>query len=188
MIWFVILILFLVFISLIVYYIYSLKQLNNKHNYYKQELDNKQTSENNNILTQLPIRQFLENRDRNVLYDPLVAPERRVDINNYPLRIQNTINIPTRGHADNFQLMGIANRNRDETNVQIFGRATYPGSNQYEYYVINSEDGFKLPFATKGNKELLDGDIIDIPQFNKHRGPFTVKLYNYNTPRYNPFV
>lgn len=175
------LLIFIVLISFTTYYVYTLSKMS-KNNY------NKISKNENDLLTQLPLRQLLENRDRSVLYDPLIAPERRIDIDSYPIRLQNHINIPTRGYPDNFQLMGIANRNKDETNVQIFGRSTFPGSNQYEYYVINSEDGFKLPFVTKGNKELLDGDIIDIPEFNKHRGPFTVRLYNYNTPRYNPFI
>lgn len=174
--------LFLLFISFTTYYVYTLNKIN-KVNYYKEQSENR-----NDILSQLPLRQLLENRDRSVLYDPLIAPERRIDVDSYPIKLQNNINIPTRGYPDNYQLMGIANRNTDETNVQIYGRPTFPGSNQYEYYVINSEDGFKLPFVTKGKKELLDGDIIDIPEFNKHRGPFTVRLYNYNTPRYNPFT
>jgi hypothetical protein len=142
----------------------------------------------NDIVKSLPLRQFLENRDRSLLYDPLVAPEKRVDINQYPIKIQNIINEPTRGYPDNYQLVGIASREQDEKIIQLFGRATFPGSNQYEYYVTSSNDGFanKIPIQNKGQKEIMDNDILNIPEFNK--GSFKVKIYNNNTPRYNPYL
>lgn len=135
-------------------------------------------------------RKMLENRDRSIINDPIVAPERRVDVVQYPSTIKNTINIPTRGYPDNYQMVGLVSRDSDEKFLQLFGRATFPGSNQYEYYVTTSEFGFqnKIPIGTRGSKEIMDGDTINIPEFKKEKGEFKVKLYNYNTPRYNPYI
>jgi hypothetical protein len=132
----------------------------------------------------------IRNRDENILYDPLIAPERRVDIRQYPLRILNKINIPTRGYPDNYQLIGLLSRINDEKILQLFGRPTYPGSNQYEYYVTTETNGFtnKIPIETKGKKEIEDGEYISIPIFDQNKGNFQVKLYNYDTPRYNPIL
>ena len=77
-------------------------------------------------------------------------------------------------------------RENDEKIVQLFGRATFPGSNQYEYYATTEQYGFanKIPIETKGKKEIEDGQMINIPML---KGEFKVNLYNYNTPRYNPY-
>lgn len=182
---------FIILILFTFYYNYNLNKIINKidKNENKNIVENRNLAYND-IMEVLPLRQLLENRDRSLLYDPLVAPERRVDINQYPIRIQNVINEPTRGYSENYQLLGIASREQDEKIVQLFGRPTFPGSNQYEYYVTSSQDGFanKIPIQSRGQKEITDNDIIHIPDFNKEKGPFKVRIYNYNTPRYNPFV
>lgn len=152
-----------------------------------QEIENINLTKNN-IIKLLPLRQLLENRDRSILYDPLVAPERRISIDQYPIKIQDVINIPSRGYPDNYQLLGILHRNSDEKIVQLFGRATFIGSNQYEYYVTTDQHGFsnKIPIETRGKREILNNDVININEFDKTKGEFKVKIYNYNAPKYNP--
>jgi len=196
---------FLILVISLMIFIYIYKFNFNKNIEYKN-------NNLNNNLDFLPLRQLLENRDRSILNDPIVAPERRVDIVQYPITVQNRdksiindlfvvperrvdivqypINIPTRGYPDNYQMLGIVTRDLDEKILQLFGRATFPGSNQYEYYVTTSEFGFanKIPIGTRGGKEIMNDDIIHIPEFNKEKGEFRVKLYNYNTPRYNPYI
>jgi hypothetical protein len=154
-----------------------------------QEIENINLNKNN-IIKLLPLRQLLENRDRSILYDPLIAPERRISIDQYPVKIQDVINIPSRGQPDNYQLLGIMHRNSDEKIVQLFGRATFIGSNQYEYYVTTDQHGFsnKIPIETKGRREIVDNDVININEFDKSKGEFKVKIYNYNAPRYNPYM
>jgi cbb3-type cytochrome oxidase subunit 3 len=191
--------LLIIFIIMTVYYIHNTKKkAENDINEYKQiinNLESNKTSENKpinttNIIKTLPVRKLLEYRDRSVLYDPLVAPERRVDVTQYPFPVLNQINIPTRGYPDNYQLLGLVSRPGDEKILQLFGRATFPGSNQYEYYVTTESNGFsnKIPIETKGKKEIEDGTSIKIPVFDQNKGDFQIKLYNYNTPRYNPYV
>jgi hypothetical protein len=172
------------------YYVYTIKKkTKNEINEYKQILSNNNTNEINEKEHVLPVRKLLEYRDRNVLYDPLVAPERRVDITQYPLPILHKINIPTRGYPDNYQLVGLLSRIGDEKILQLFGRPTFPGSNQYEYYATTETNGFanKIPINTKG-KEIEDNSYVKVPIFDENKGEFQVKLYNYDTPRYNPYL
>ena len=123
-----------------------------------------------------------------MLYDPLIAPERRVNVEQYPYHIKNMINIPSRGYPDNYQLMGLLSRQTDEKILKLFGRQTFLGSSQYEYYALNEHTNIKIPIEIKGNKEIYDNQHIHIPMLNNSKGEFKVKLYNYNTPRYNPHI
>ena len=135
-------------------------------------------------------RLILENRDRKVLNDVLSPPERRVPEYQYPNNIKNYINIPSRGYPDNYQLVGLVIRDNTETAYNLFGRQKYPGSNEYEYFVQRTgyEDNVKIPIKINGNKEIEDNQIIDIIGTNYGRGVFKAKLYNYDLPRYNPFI
>ena len=164
---------------------------NNQQNQHNHNHNNQQNHNLiNNLINNLPIRKLLEYRDRSILYDPIVPPERRIDMDQYPLPIINKINIPTRGYPDNYQLVGLLSRSGDEKILQLFGRPTFPGSNQYEYYTTTETNGFanKIPIDIKGKKEIEDGTSINVPIFDKNKGDFQVKLYNYDTPRYNPNI
>jgi len=140
----------------------------------------------------LPLFRYLENRDRSVLNDPLVAPERRIRTDQYPSTLinKNLINYPTRGYNENYQQLGNVIRKSDEKILQLFGRPTFPKSTQWEYYVISGQYGYmnKIPLQIKNNKELVDGDEIIVPGMNEQNGNFIVNLLNYNTPRYNPYI
>jgi hypothetical protein len=135
-------------------------------------------------------RLILENRDRKVLNDNFAPPERRVPEYQYPDNIKNYINIPSKGYPDNYQLMGIVIRDNTETAYNLYGRQTYPRSNEYEYYVQKTDyhNNVKIPIKNKGNIELVDNQIIDIIGTNHEKGIFRVKLYNYDLPRYNPYI
>ena len=137
-------------------------------------------------------KQYIRNRDKHVLNDPMYAPERRVPEYQYPaVSTHSMINIPSRGYPENYQLMGMVMRNETESAYQLFGRQTYPGSSQYEYYVIGASNTgveTKIPITTNGGKEIYNNDTINIPGTNKSRGQFKVNLYNYDLPRYIPSV
>jgi hypothetical protein len=136
-------------------------------------------------------REVLLDRDRRMVDDDFVAPERRLPSHAYPDRnIKQMINIPTRGYPDNYQNIGILVRKEDEKILKLFGRQTYPGSNQYEYYVIDSSSNSdnKIPLEIPGNKEIYDNDVVPIPWLDQSKGLFEVKIYDYDVPRYNPYV
>lgn len=153
--------------------------------------DNKSNTNNKSVSNYIQSDKdlFIE-RDRRVLVDDLVAPERRLPRHAYPTRyLKSLINIPTRGYPDNYQNMGILVRKEDEKVLKLFGRQVYPGSDQYEYYVVdnnNSADN-KVPLNTPGKKELYDNDVVPIPWLDESKGLFEVKIFDYNVPRYNPY-
>jgi hypothetical protein len=134
---------------------------------------------------------YLKERDAKVLYDDLSPPERRLPEHQYPTAtVKQMINIPTRGLPDDYQLLGIVLRDNTETVYNLFGRQTFPNSNQYEYYVQATmhNNTVKLPIRTRGDKEIMDNDDINIPGMDKNKGKFTVKLYKFDAPRYNPYL
>ncbi len=147
-------------------------------------------TENNIDNEFLKNRILLNKRDANVLYDAFSPPERRVPEYMYPSVIKNNINIPTRGLPENYQLLGLASRNNTETVFNLFGRQTFPGSNQYEYYVesTTNNNNYKIPIHIHGNKEIEDGQEIKIKTTDEHKGPFKVNLYKLDNPRYNPYI
>ena len=178
-------ILFIVLTIINLYYIYSINQKN-----FKLDLNNEKNKE---IINRPYIQKknFLKKRDRKVVNDDFVAPERRDPEHVYPDReVKNIINIPSRGLPDNYHSVGVLARIQDEKILQLFGRQKYMGSNQWEYYVTGMDRyGFpnKMPIKVKGDKELYDKDKIDLDWLDKSKGQFEVNLYNFDVPRYNPF-
>jgi len=189
-------VLIIVFTIITLYYIYSLNEKK-----FKLDLNNPLTSESKKIkeIINRPIiipfiekRMILEKRDREVVNDDFIAPERRDPEHIYPdTEVKNIINIPTRGLPDNYQSVGVLVRREDEKILQLFGRQKYMGSNQWEYYVTGMDRyGFpnKMPIKVKGDKELFDKDKIELDWLDKSKGEFEINLYNFDTPRYNPFL
>jgi hypothetical protein len=130
---------------------------------------------------------YLSNRDKNVLYNDFAPPERRDPSYQYPTKyVRNNINIPTRGIPDTYQLLGVLLRDNTETAYKLFGRQIYPGSSQYEYYAqsVMYNNDIKLPIKIRGDKEVTDNEVIQIPGTDPGKGEFKVKLYNYDAPRY----
>ena len=143
------------------------------------------------ISPELEKRVILTKRDQDVVLNDFVAPERRVPAHIYPDNsVKKNINLPTRGYPDSYQMMGIVLRNNTETAYNLFGRQTYPGSNQYEYYVQGNMDGniVKIPIKIRGDREIEDGQSIQILGTDPTKGVFKVKLYSFDIPRYIPNV
>jgi|TARA_B100001971_G_C18265676_1_gene592049 hypothetical protein len=96
------------------------------------------------------------------------------------------INIPTQGEPTSFQKVGVLTNNSndpDNARLPLFGRPKYPGSNDYDYYVMDgSRNGNKIAIDSK--KELDTDDEIAVPSFN---GSYKVSLYSYDQPKYIPF-
>ncbi len=199
----------LIFVFSFFTYIHSLKMLksNNeeKNNNYEQRLRNLESNEtesdnevSENDYYEMDVKTgsnqaddiFIE-RDKKVINNILVAPERRLPRHAYPPKyFKDMINIPTRGYPDNYQQMGILVRKNDEKLLKLFGRQTYPGSSKYEYYVVDSYSNSdnKIPLNVNGDRELNDKEKIDIPWLDSSRGEFDVKIFDYNAPRYNPNI
>jgi hypothetical protein len=127
--------------------------------------------------------------------DPLVEPTRRLPRYALPPDyLAQVINVPTRGWPENFQLMGslvridppvTATTPIEEKILRLFGRQTYPGSNQYEYYVMIPGTGVKLPIRQRYKKELFTDDVVTIKELNAQ---YKVNMYKFDAPLYNPYA
>jgi len=109
----------------------------------------------------------------NKIYNPLVSPDRIY---------QN----PLGGNAfHNYQMVGFIYNG--DIRYPLFGRYKYSGrSDRWEYYVMDeTRNRLKIPFKSPNDNELFDGDTVVIPELG---GNFNVKIYEYETLRYNPNV
>ena len=124
--------------------------------------------------------------------DPLEPPERT-----YPLRRAIPINIPTRGRSGPYQQVGTLTRQtegQDALILPLYGKPTYPGSNQWLYYTSsNAYNSIKISINHKnkncqkhyGCQEIYDGDEITVPSY---QGTFIANLYEIDAPRYIPHI
>lgn len=141
--------------------------------------------------------------DKNMerVINPLLPPERSYN-NTYGI----PINIPSRGPFQSYQQIGTLYKenienpdvipgNNNESNIlPLFGRPTYSGSNRWNYYTSSDKfQSVKLPISMDGRKctddlgcnELRNGDMVVIPSYN---GRFKVEIYDFDKPRYIPYV
>lgn len=138
------------------------------------------------------LNKSIKKRDNNALHDDLSAPTRRLPRHIYPTQPNDFITeVPTRGHPDNYHYLGNMIRQHDEKIIKLFGRQIYPGSTQYEYYGITTDNNgaeIKIPIKTVNDKEIYDGDEIDIEFLDPSKGTFKLYMNEYDRPRYNPFI
>lgn len=133
-----------------------------------------------------PAREY----DYRTFNDPLVPPYKRSDYD-HSFPPPGIPPIATRGYPTAFKKMGLLTDknapNDDKYKFMIImGRQTYPGSNYYDYYVVENSDESALKFDMKNmHKELNDDDEVEIPDLNK---TYTVKLDRDLGFRYTPFV
>lgn len=144
---------------------------------------------------------YLTAKNHERIINPLLPPERSYE-NTYGL----PVNIPSRGFSGGFQQVGylykkdVANpdvpvgQDPNSVIIPLYGRPLWPGANKWNYY-LNSDkfQAVKMAFQVQGRSsddehgvnELNNGDTVDLPAYN---GKFEVNIYNYDKPRYIPFV
>jgi hypothetical protein len=135
------------------------------------------------------------------IINPLLPPERSY-VNTYGI----PTNIPSRGFSGGYQQVGSLHKtsvsdtstepgnNNKSVILPLFGQPTYPGSNKWNYYTTTDKNAMvKMTFKV-GNKdsddrhgvnEIMTGDKVQLPEYN---GDFDVKVYQFDQPRYIPFV
>jgi len=149
------------------------------------EQDNKYLLNISSKLDTLLKQMYLKYKDKNAVYNPLAPPEQRVESSQYPYPNYNWMK--TRGEPDDYQLVGLLYNTDINKNYQLYGRRVYPGSYEWEYYVRGKDAGgleIKYPIQLNNKEEIRDGMIITLPI---DKNTFNVSIYNYSTPRYNPF-
>jgi hypothetical protein len=119
-------------------------------------------------------QQQIQNVLLNKISNPLTAPDRY-----YPGGDFNTQPI------DNYQMIGYLYQ--DNERYPLFGRYKYPGkSDKWEYYIIDeSRNRIKIPFKTKNDNELYDGDTVNVPTLQDN---LNAKIYDIQQIRYNPNI
>jgi hypothetical protein len=151
----------------------------------------------------IPPRDFIVNKERERLINPLLPPERSNVLTEAGLPIidsPNSINIHTRGYSGGYQQIGLLYKNNESPNddnnniLPLFGRPTFVNSNKWNYYTSSDKfHSLKIPIAIKGRKctdeqgcnELYDGDTVMVPPY---KGDFKVEIYGYDSPKYLPQI
>ena len=126
-----------------------------------------------------------------IAYEPdRYMPRRYVQ----PLTRGVPINIRTRGSPTEYQQMGILTNTSDSNDVRpLYGRQTYQGSNQWNYYSsLDSNLSTKIPIFKATNKctdergcqEINEGDNVTIGNISATQYTFT--KYSNDDYRYIP--
>jgi hypothetical protein len=117
--------------------------------------------------------------------DPLVPPYKRDDFMlTYP-------SYPTRGYPTSFKKMGLLiddnASNDDQYKFMILvGRQRFQNANYYDYYVTENKADAILKFDLGTNRrEIMDGDMINIPELSKS---YRSKIDRNLGFEYNPYV
>jgi hypothetical protein len=156
-----------------------INKINDLQNQIKLISDTKMQTQNTDRLKQnISLQNIsLQNKFLDKLYNPLSPPENIIE--------SGTFNTPRYDAYTTYQNLGYLTGNGTQYNV--FGRWMYPNkSDRWQYYVINNERSrIKIPFKTKNNNELYDGDTIDIPELGNG---FVFKKYENEGFRYNPNI
>lgn len=113
----------------------------------------------------------------NKIYNPLVSPNRF-----YP---GGRLNEPSVLTYDDYQQIGFIYK--DNERYPLFGRHKYQGrTDRWEYYIIDeTRNRLKIPIQSRNDEELYNNDSVSI---NELGNDFNIKIYDYETFRYNPNV
>ena len=123
-----------------------------------------------------------------------VDEPRRFYDSRYISRKGMAINVPTRGEPPEYQQVGILTGEGTENIKPLYGRQTYRGSNQWNYFTsLDSHLETKIPVFMSGEdctnergcKELNKGDIINMGETDNQ---YKASIYGTIAPRYIPYI
>ena len=126
--------------------------------------------------------------------EKIIEPKRYYDSKYHPRRAMR-INVPTRGEPPDYQQIGILTDSNDSENIKpLYGRQTYRGSNQWNYFTsLDSHLATKIPIYTgdkdctdeRGCQELNKNDMLNIGDPGKQ---YKANIYQTHAPRYIPYI
>jgi hypothetical protein len=159
--------------------------------YNQENATNNNTNNSNNnsdIINWANLKHFiLGKRYKKAVEDPLTPPDRSVEERQLPMP-NYYFQERTRGEPDDYQLVGLLYNNNVNKTYQLFGRRTYPGSYEWEYYIRGKDVGgldYKFSIGLPNNQEIQDGTVLNIPIDSN---PYNVTIYNYDYYRYIPNI
>jgi len=148
--------------------------------------DNKQINYGSSSSDEEYEEEYEDENDENNISEP-----KRYYDSKYTTRQQMRINVPTRGEPPSYQQVGILTDESDGENVKpLYGRQTYRGSNQWNYFTsLDSHLATRIPITInendcideRGCSQLNKNDTINV-----NTKDYNVNLYNFHTPRYIP--
>tara|TARA_B100000963_G_C22552638_1_gene637506 strand:- start:815 stop:1321 length:507 start_codon:yes stop_codon:yes gene_type:complete len=120
-------------------------------------------------------------------------PRKYYDSRYYP-RKRMDINIPTRGEPPDYQQIGLLTGEGTENIKPLYGRQTYRGSNQWNYFTsLDSHLATKIPVYMNGQdctdergcKELNKGQTVNMGEDGTN---YSASIFNNKTIRYIPYL
>jgi len=124
--------------------------------------------------------------------EEIEEPKRYYD-SKYTTRRRMRINVPTRGEPPPYQQVGILTDTNNPENIKpLYGRQTYRGSNQWNYFTsLDSHLATKIPIEIdnqdcmdeRGCKEIYKNDTLNINGENEYKA----NIYQTYAPRYIPY-
>jgi len=124
--------------------------------------------------------------------DSTDEPKRYYD-SKYTTRSRMRVNVPTRGEPPPYQQVGIlTDRDNPENIKPLYGRQTYRGSNQWNYFTsLDSHLATKIPIELdnkdctdeRGCKEIYKNDTLNVNGDNE----YIANIYQTHAPRYIPY-
>jgi hypothetical protein len=122
----------------------------------------------------------------------IIEPRKHYDSRFYP-RKRMAINVPTRGEPPEYQQVGYLNGEGEENIKPLFGRQTYRGSNQWNYFTsLDSHLATKIPVYIndkdctdeRGCDELQKGKSVSM---GERGNTYNASIYGNVAPRYIPY-
>ena len=105
------------------------------------------------------------------------------------------INVPTRGEPPDYQQVGILTDTDNPENIKpLYGRQTYRGSNQWNYFTsLDSHLATKIPIYSgdkdctdeRGCQEINKNEMLNIGDPGKQ---YKANIYQTHAPRYIPYI
>ena len=124
--------------------------------------------------------------------DKIIEPRKYYDSRFYS-RKRMDINVPTRGYPPEYQQVGYLTGEGDENIKPLFGRQTYRGSNQWNYFTsLDSHLSTKMPVFMdnhdctdeRGCGELRKGESVTM---GENGNTYSASIYGNIAPRYIPY-
>jgi hypothetical protein len=124
--------------------------------------------------------------------EEIIEPRKHYDSRFYP-RKRMAINVPTRGEPPSYQQVGYLTGEGEENIKPLFGRQTYRGSNQWNYFTsLDSHLATKVPVYMdnqdctdeRGCGELQKDESVSMGQDGN---TYNASIYGNIAPRYIPY-
>ena len=125
-------------------------------------------------------------------HKPKIEEPKKYYDSKYMDREDMEINVPTRGEPPEYQQVGILSGEGEENIKPLYGRQTYRGSNQWNYFTsLDSHLATKIPIEIDNNdctdergcKEIYKNDTLTVNGDNEYRA----NIYQTHAPRYIPY-